>query len=184
MSTGGEGGSVVNNFEQVSSDGHQISLVGGPHTARSYVQRGRGGSQARVGFLYIPCAGGGGGYALRCNASPCEQTGVTENIVFPQLCNYYKRRSTQQKYAYRFGENCCCWSDGVSDLRNNSRSFPEKYKTTQLLFKIICIKYTHLSLPTPCGNCVLCLITYFVLFVFARHSKDTRFICAKSNLAW
>ena len=36
----------MNKFEQVSSDGHQMSLAGG---------------RARVGDLEVPCPGGGGG---------------------------------------------------------------------------------------------------------------------------
>ena len=61
-------------FEQVSSDGHQMSLTGGKGShvqgvpvVRSHVWKGAGS--------------GGGLYS----ENPCEQKDTTENITFPQL---------------------------------------------------------------------------------------------------
>ena len=66
----------MNKFEQVSSDGHQISLAGRPEL---------GG---------VPCLVSGGPYSevqsTMINGhmgtpSPCEQTNLIQNITFPQL---------------------------------------------------------------------------------------------------
>ena len=46
----------MNEFQQVSSDGHQMSLVGGPCSVRSHVLRWGGGHLSRE----VPCLEGGG----------------------------------------------------------------------------------------------------------------------------
>ena len=81
-----EGGPEVNKFEQVSSDGHQMSLAGDPCTVRSYVWMGPG-SVLRVGSLYagmgrvgdpvyseVQCSMGNGQMRPFCG-----QTDTTEN---------------------------------------------------------------------------------------------------------
>ena len=109
----------MNMFEQVSSDGHQMSLVGGPCSVRSHVQRGW--VPVQWGFI----SGEGGPCTVRSNASwdappPSVHrwmTDTTENITFPQLrwqalitlsITYFKKVSIEtETFPFKFIHVLC-----------------------------------------------------------------------------
>ena len=67
----------MNKFEQVSSDGHQISLAGG---SRFDVQWGM------VLYSEVQCIMGNGHMGSTANGQTDTQTDTCENITFLQLC--------------------------------------------------------------------------------------------------
>ena len=69
------GGFELNKFEQVSSDGHQMSLAGGPCPVRSSI--GEGGS--RDGGLYNEVQ------YIMANGYMGTTPDTTENITFPNF---------------------------------------------------------------------------------------------------
>ena len=75
---GDGGGPEVNKFEQVSSDGHQMS----PVWRRSEVPRKEGGRGKEALDSAMQCIVGN--VYLKLSPEPCGQTDTTENITFPK----------------------------------------------------------------------------------------------------